>query len=97
MCTPDVYLYTSNICTKESGVMTVENELLNAAAIAEEAGVPRSTVGKWISSKRLVAVQETQRGNRVSRLFRREDAQPLIDKAIARRASGSGAIGGATS
>lgn len=75
----------------------MSDELLNAAAIASEAGVPRSTVGRWISSKRLVPFQESKRGKYTIRLFRREDAQPLIDKAIARRASGSGAIGGATS
>jgi len=75
----------------------VEIELLNAATIASEAGVPRSTVGKWISSGRLIAAQEQKRKTYTIRLFRREDAQPLIDAAKARRAGGSDVPSGAPS
>lgn len=64
----------------------VSDELLNAATIASEAGVPRSTVAKWIASGRLVAAQESKRGKYFTRLFRRIDAQPLIEKARERKA-----------
>lgn len=92
-------MYTSNQATyvRTRGGDFVEDELLNAATIAEEAGIPRSTVAKWISTKKLIAVQESKRGNRVSRLFRRTDAQPLIDAAKARRAGSSEVLGGAAS
>ena len=73
----------------------MEIELLNAATIASEAGVPRSTVGKWISSGRLVAAQEQKRKTYTIRLFRRADAQPLIDAAKARRVGGSEVLSGA--
>lgn len=65
----------------------VSDELLNAATIASEAGVPRSTVAKWIASGRLLAAQESKRGKYFTRLFRRSDAQPLIDSAKDRRAA----------
>lgn len=61
-------------------------EHINAATIASEAGVPRSTVAKWIASGRLVAAQESKRGKYFTRLFRRIDAQPLIEKARERKA-----------
>ena len=67
----------------------MSDELLTAADIAAEAGVHRSTVGDWVARGELPVAQERKNGRGASRLFRRSEAQPLIERTRTKRAASS--------
>ncbi len=63
------------------------DDLLTAADIARAAKVHRSTVSYWIDQKLIEpALERTPEGKtRAERYFRKEDAAPLIAKALAKK------------
>lgn len=59
----------------------MNEDLLTAAQVADLAGVARGAVANWVKQGRLKPTVDRPRGKYRFRLFRLEDAQPLIEDA----------------